>query len=125
MLSCLRRSARALSVLALLAFLAPAAAADCREISALTGSAMACCTGPIDDPGFWADCCAMGGDWPASERPASTAASARASSEALATAAPAVMLGEPILTPSLSAFQLLDPDSPPDRLYIRFGVIRR
>jgi hypothetical protein len=125
MLSCLRRSARAFSVFALLVFLAPAAAVDCRELSALTGSTMACCTGPIDDPGVWADCCAMGGERPASERPVSTAVSARASSDALATAAPPLTLGEPILTPSFGAFQLLDPDSPPDRLYIRFGVIRR
>jgi hypothetical protein len=125
MLSRFRRSARAFGLLALLAFLAPGVAVDCREMSALTGTAMACCNGPADGAGLRAECCAMGGELPASERPASTAASARSSSHSLAAEALPAPLGGPALAPAPDKVDTFDSASPPDRLYLRFGVIRR
>jgi hypothetical protein len=124
MLSRFRRSARAFGLLALLVFVAPGAM-DCREMSALIGSAMACCSGPADDAGVRADCCVMGGDQPASERPASTAASARSSSHSLAAEALPTPLGGPALAPAFGSLDIADSALPPDRLYLRFGVIRR
>jgi hypothetical protein len=125
MLSRVRRSARAFSVLALLAFVAPGVAVDCREMSALTGTAMACCGEPDGGSGLRTDCCGVSTDVPASERPASTAASARSSSHSLAADALPAPLGAPGLLPVLGTFDLFDAGSPPDRLYLRFGVIRR
>lgn len=124
MLSRFRRSTRACGLLALLVFVAPGAV-DCREISALTGSAMACCNGPDDDAGLRTECCGMGGELPASERPASTAASARTSSHSLTAEALPAPLGGPVLTPAFGSLDLFASDLPPDRLYLRFGVIRR
>jgi hypothetical protein len=125
MLTRLRDSARALSLIALLGFLAPGLAVDCREMSALTGTAMPCCTGPDDATGLRAECCGVSTDVPASERPASTAASARSSSHSLTAAALPAPLGGPALAPALATLVRFDPGSPPDRLYLRFGVIRR
>jgi hypothetical protein len=125
MLSRFRGSARRFGLFALLAFLAPGVAVDCREMSALTGGGMACCQGPADEVGLRAECCAVGGELPASERPASTAASARSSSHSLAAEALPAPLGGPALVPALGTLGALDTGSPPGRLYIRFGAIRR
>jgi hypothetical protein len=125
MLPRLRRSARAFGLLALVAFLAPGVAVDCREMSAVTGVAMPCCKGPADGTGLRAECCAMGGELPASERPASTAASARSSSHTLAPEAPPAPLGGPAVVTVPIRFHTFDSGSPPERLYLRFGVIRR
>jgi hypothetical protein len=125
MLSRFRDSARAFGLLALLVFVAPGVAVDCREMSALTGAAMACCNGPGDDAGLRTECCGVTGERPASERPVTTAVSARSSSHSLTALALPAPLGRPALAPAFGSLDTFDSALPPGRLYIRFGVIRR
>ena len=121
----LRRSTRAVGLLALLVFIAPGVIMDCQDLSALSGAGMACCNSTTEGSGLRGACCSMGRELPASERPSSTAASASSSSRSLLTAALPVALAAPASAPVLGTSDTSGTGSPPVRLYIRFGVIRR
>ena len=121
----IRRSTRAVGFLALLVFVAPGVIVDCQDLSALNGAGMACCNTPADGTGLRAACCSMGRELPASERPSSTAASANSSSRSLPALALPVTLGALAPASILGTSDTSGTGSPPVRLYIRFGVIRR
>lgn len=123
MLAFFRPLARPLSALVLALFLAPGAVVQCADISAVAGDVMACCKRG-DGAGLRADCCAVDEAPPASERPSSTAATARSSSHALAPA-PALL---PLGLPSFAAHRVLTTAvdrSRPDPLYLLYLSIRR
>jgi hypothetical protein len=124
MLTYIRRMARPLAALAVLVFVAPGMVVDCREISAMGGGLMSCCTPSGEGAGFRSDCCAVS-ERTSTERPASTTASARPAADALAVTTAALPLAGPAITPAFETIDLLDTGPPPDLLYIRFGAIRR
>jgi hypothetical protein len=122
MLAAFRPVARPLAALLLALFLAPGAVAQCREISAVTGDAMACCKRG-DGAGLTAECCAVQEAPPASERPSSATAAAR-SSHALAPAPALPPLGLPALV-SIHTLTAATHLWPPDPLYLLYLSIRR
>ena len=124
MLTTVRRVARPLTALVLAAFLAPGAVLQCSEISAIGKEVMACCKPGGAGAGLKAECCVLDDARPASERPSSTAASARPSFHALTAEVEPVTLALP--APPRDGTATDHPDhAPPDRLYIRYAVIRR
>lgn len=124
MLSTARRIARSLSVLVLALFLVPGALARCGEVSAFAGDLMGCCKPGSHDTGLKAECCVVEEAQPGSERPASTTPSPRSSSHALAAILPELPLGLPAISGDASPVTAAAA-SPPDRLYLKYGVIRR
>lgn len=125
MLTLLRRLARPLGFVIVLAMAAPALALDCREISAMSGDTMPCCQPSGSETGLNADCCAVRSEQDGSTQPPATAAAARSASNAVPAASALLPFDGPALLPGLAASNPADAGPPLDRLYIRFSVIRR
>lgn len=125
MLFSIRRLLRPLATLTFLGLIAPGAAIDCLEWSAAVGEPMSCCEPSSQGSGLMPECCAVDESQPASEPPASTAPSARTSSHALPVPAVLPTLNMPLSDGRAPAPSFADRGSPPDRLYIRYAVIRR
>ena len=124
MLAPLRRLARPLGFVIVLAMAAPAVALDCREISAMSGDAMPCCQSSGTGTGLNADCCTVRSEQAGSTQPPTTAA-ARSASDALLAPSTLLPFDGPAPLPGFAVSDPADTGPPSDRLYIRFSVIRR
>ena len=126
MLARFRALARPLAVLALVAFAAPAFAAECRPISGTPGAedTMPCCVQPASGASLGADCCAVEQNTPAPTRVPSAPEAPRRID--VRTDLAVLALPSPSL-PAVHAGWL--PEStvapPLERLYLRLSVIRR
>ena len=125
MLSFLRRIARPLGFFVVLAMAAPAVALDCREISAMSGDMLPCCKSSQDGLGLNNDCCAVRTEQAGSSQPTTATAGARSASQAVLATSALLTCAGPALMPAFSVMHPADTGPPPDRLYIRFSVIRR
>jgi hypothetical protein len=125
MLALLRRIARPLGFVIVLAMAAPALALDCREISAMSGDTMPCCKPSGTGTGLKADCCAVRSEQAGSTQPPATAGAARSASDAVLATSTLLPFDAPAPLPGFAASSPADTGPPFDRLYIRFSVIRR
>ena len=124
-LTLLRRLARPLGFVIVLAMAAPALALDCRELSAMSGDTMPCCQPSGTEAGLNADCCAVRSEQDGSTQPPATAAAARSASDAVLATSALLTFDGPAPLPGIAACHPADTGPPVDRLYIRFSVIRR
>jgi hypothetical protein len=124
MLALLRRIARPLGYVIILAMAAPALALDCREISAMSGDMMPCCEPSGTETELNADCCAVRSEQAGSTQPPTTAA-ARSASDAVLASSTLLPFDGPAPLPGFTPSNPDDTGPPFDRLYIRFSVIRR
>jgi hypothetical protein len=124
MLALLRRIARLLGFVVVVAIAAPAVALDCRELSAMSGDRLPCCKPSGTETGLNADCCAVRSEQAGSTQPPATAA-ARSASDAVLAPSTLLPFDGPAPLPGFAVSNPADTGPPSDRLYIRFSVIRR